>query len=389
MAKSNNSNAFLKFIGYCYIPIFIIALVFNCWFVYYKMVLETGTWSLTANFVDDSTYNPGTFFIDVNYFSNERNNGKEVFEVKFNYYIETSIPEQNEDGTYDNKYIMSSGVQFYDTPISNYQQTYMRLFDKKIYGYVLNNHTYYAMPQGQNVGYVVSDETSIEGQDKWIWDIGGQLCLMEEVGDIQFDQEVWTKHYKTWDVNALITSLYTSIGSFEDGETITMFNFTPYLNVTKMFNAETGRMESDFSLNDIWTYVNIRVNKSSNGMVDATQSIFSSYKGDSDWTLSNTGLNSLYWDEAGVYEITDEGRLIYLKPSCKTFLEAFEDIELKVNINLDDFVDLKIVGLKQDSLDGFVIESFNITASEQQDFYIYDEFEDISTQNVNVIRGGV
>lgn len=39
-------------------------------------------------------------------------NGQEVFEIKFNYYTDTRIPEQDENGNFDAKYMYSTGAQF-------------------------------------------------------------------------------------------------------------------------------------------------------------------------------------------------------------------------------------------------------------------------------------
>lgn len=395
MAKTE-TNGFLKFLGYCYIPIFLLALFFNGWFVYYKMVLEDNTWSLTSNFVDDSTYNPGTYFIDINYYTNERGNGKEVFEVQFNYYIETSIPEKKEDGTYESKYIMSSGVQFYDTPISS-AKAHSDIIYGSEYKQVLQNCEYYTAPEGLNYGYFVTD-TNITNKNEWIWDIDGNLCLMEEVGVVEESKFLWLSNTREWNVEALIVSLYNSLQTIENGETITMFDFTPYLNVTKMFNSETGKMENDFTMNDIQTYANIRINKSENGMVEATQSLFNSYRGDTEWTSAGSGLNELYWDDFSTYEITsedftfekvDEGRLIYLKPSCETFLQEFSNVQLIVNIDLDYFENLTIIGLKQGAFEDFKIFTFEITSSTAQDFYIYDDLgvEIWNGTNVNILGG--
>ena len=110
MASSKNSV--LKILGYLYIPIAIICLLLNMWLIYYEVYLKDNVIAIHTNFIDETEYSKDQkFFMEVNIYDN-------VIEWKWNYYIDTNIPEKNEDGSYDEKYMFSTGVQFYAEPIA-------------------------------------------------------------------------------------------------------------------------------------------------------------------------------------------------------------------------------------------------------------------------------
>ncbi len=380
--------------------VIIIGLPLNVWLCYYQIFLKESTIVIDSSFVDTAGYrDEDIYFMEVNYYSNEKKNGVECMEFKFNYYVDTSIPEKKEDGTYDNKYMFSTGVQFQD--LNDYYDHYKTgsFFGSTQIHIIPKNMTFYAKPDGLDQGYQVSD---IDLGNSWIFDIGGKLCLIEPIGPVYFTNFLWVKEYIDYDIHFMITKTIMSIQSMKNGTTITAFNFSDFLKITKVYNEETGKFEEELVDDNIikyFTFMNVLINKTDNGMIEAKNSIFNSYDGDPEWSFNNVGDKVTYWRDDTIYDIDSDdfkfvsvgdGYEIELKDSCADFLSEFSDVLLNVEINLDDFSSiLNIIGFTTQPFKDLNVNSIKITSSTQKDFIVYGFNDlDIQTENVNIVRGG-
>lgn len=377
----------------------IVGLPLNGWLCYYELCLKPATVVIETSFVDTAGYrDEDTYFMEVNYYSNEKKNGVECMEFKFNYYIDTSIPEKKEDGTYDNKYMFSTGVQLYDG--LDYYHTYNTSngISQSVTHFVLDNATFYASPEGLNQGYEVTNTTLGKS---WIFDIDGKLCLIENKGLVLTDNFWWWNYYADYDIQFMIATTVMSIQSMKNGTTITAFNFSDYLKITKVYNPETGKFEEelvDDNITQYFTFMNVKINKTDNGMIETKNSIFNCYKGDSAWSFNGIGDRKTYWRDDTIYDIdsndfkfisADDGYNIELKDSCVEYLSQFADVILNVEINLDDFSSiLNIVGFTKNPFKDLNVNSIKITSSTQKDFTVYGDLN-IQTENVNIVHGGV
>ncbi len=379
----------------------IVGLPLNGWLCYYELVLKEATVVIDTSFVDTAGYrDEETYFMEVNYYSNEKKNGVECMEFKFNYYIDTSIPDKGENGSYDNKYMFSTGVQLIDG--ENYYRTYNTTngISQTVTHFALNNATFYASPDGLDQGYKVSDATL---GNSWIFDIGGKLCLIENKGLVKTDSFWWWNYYADYDIQFMIASSVMSIQSLKNGTTITAFNFSDYLKVTKVYDEESGQFREDLvdeNITKYFTFMNVKVNKTDNGMIEAKNSVFNSYKGDTEWSFHGIGDRNAYWRDETIYDIdsddfkfisVDNGYSIELKDSCIEYLSEFSDVVLNVEINLDDFSSiLNIIGFTKKPFKNLNVNSIKITSSTQKDFTVYGfDDMDIHTENVNIVHGGV
>lgn len=375
-----------------YVPLAIVSFFFVSWWVFYEVNLKDAVTAVKTNFVNNATYaEDDVYFMEINIYDN-------VVEWKWNYYVDTSLPEKNEDGTYDTKYMFSTGVQFYSQDVNENFEAYADngVILTDIYVKMgAKNCTYYSN-DGSETAYV-SGGTNIANQNKWIWDVGGELCLIEAKGDVKFAGALWISGYEVFDTTKLMFENWESALTCENGLSIRTFDFSRYYTL-KTFNSETGKFDvpvTDEKILKEWTFVNVKVTKSSNKMISASQSLFNSYKGDSDWQADGTEDKQTYWMDETVYHLdnndltytkTDDGYYLSLKSACEKYLSEFKNVYFVLDVNLDEFEEiLNIKGLAENAFGDVEINEINISSSEKRDFIVYDEDLNIKTTNVTII----
>lgn len=388
----------LKALGYIYIPFALITLVLVGWLIYYYMFLVDNV-VVVANFVDSASYaEDETFFIEMNYFGNEKNNGEQVFEIKLNYYIEPDVPVKDEEGNYSEKYIYSSGAQFNADDFVLESETLLGWWQNTDQ-YRLKNVYYYDKDAGNN-GFKSTEELS--KQDQWIWDVDGQLCLLQMKGKtFNYTGTLGWNCYFNYDASALIFTMYNLAKSMPDGQSVKMINLSQYFHLLEQ--DSDGKFTNEITDDNVLeekTYVNIKINKSNNGMISAEQSLFKSYYGDSDWTFDGSEESQTYWVDETIYNIglqdfryslvKNSTYELVLKNSCVDFLDDFEYLVLNVDIDLDDInFNLNVIGFAENAFADLRVNQITLTASSNKEFVVYSpELYNIVTNNVTVVEGG-
>ncbi len=400
MAKENSIlNKIITLIAGLYIPIAIVVLGFNCWFIYYKLELEANVSTLKTSFINDATYSGDeqVFFMEANVFDN-------VVEWKWTYYVDTSLPNQKEDGSFERKYMYSTGVQFYS---QNKDECFVKKDNSNFFKgttrhwYETKDCTFYSTPEGMDYGFVSPDEAELRDQNKWVWDIGGQLCQLRTKGDIQYNKILWKKHTLSYDANYLMYTNMDSLLSFKEGVTITYFDMSKFFDVA-LYNKETGKfgeenVDVDKNILDALTFVAVKVTKHDRDMVSSRQSLFKLYKGNTNWEADGSDSSLQYWQDKTVYTATandfqfmsaETKYNIELKSSCLYYLSNFSDVVVRIDINLNDFGSVAVIGFSDKPFGELNVLSVNITATEQRDFSIPQNKWTITTTNINLIERG-
>ena len=390
----------LSFIGYCYIPVFIVCLILNCWLIYYEVYLKNNTIAFKVNYIDNASYaEDDTFLMEANIFN-------DVVEIKMNYYTDAKLPTQNADGTYDEKFIMSTGVQFYINGTKNvkdqigYITTDGSSFTgKKVHSIKLKNCTFYTTPnEGQEYGDIAGG-VSLANQDAWIWDVGGDLVCIKSIGEKWTHREIWTNNFDFLDMPRLIAENIDSFITLKEGVSIRMFDFSKYFTLFGLDdNGKFTKPMQDEKILREWTMVNVKVTKTSKNMIDSKQSIFNSYKGNTEWSQDGNEYKQEYWKDETIYNVTnkdfkfvqtDEGYNIQLKDSCIMYLKEFSNIVLNVDIDLSKFNNsINIIGFSNNPFDKLKVNKIHITADEPRDFNISSDEWQITTSNVNLVLVG-
>ena len=388
------------------IPVLVFCLAADIWlFIYYAMGWNKHV-SLTTNYVDDMTFTEEEdtqYFMELEYFSNKNNNGIENFSAKLNYYTDTSLPEQNEDGTFaESKYVYSSGIQFKNGFTYDIGADYTsggKMYDKKgwYYFYTVEptNCTYYNVDNQANTAFEAVNE--LKDQNKWVYDIDGQLCLIESaksesLGSTNF---LWSER-RVCDINYCLLELYNSVKTLEDGKHILVFDLSRFFSI-KMFNAETGKFDIEPTGNIEWTFVRILINKTSDGLVSANQTMFGSYMGEPKWTLYDMDTDQKYWQMDNIYylnisdftfEYSNNKNYLKLQTNTLKFLEDFENMQYIVSIDLDNIYLgselLEIDGFAKGAFGALNIQSITLESDNELIFEVFDNLNIIHSDNITL-----
>lgn len=371
------------------IAVFLIALPLNVWLMYYHMFLAD-SFTLTTNYLDKMTYSQEEkFFIEVEMYPN-------TFGVKFNYYTDTNLPEKDEHGNYGEKYTYSSGVQF----DGGYQYTRECKTDNFTYGIWYNKMTNCTYYNSTDSGLNFTAIKKLENENSWVYDIEGQLCQVQERGNVYSHNIAWAPIYNKYDTALMIQSLFKSVESFEDGVFVAPFDLSDYYHVL-MYDGVSFN-EDKFKTSEEYTIVNVKVTKSSKDLVRAQDSMFGRFMGDPDWSLYDFEEID-YWRSLTEYNLTikdftfvyqDRKYLLKLQNNAIEFLKEFKNMSYNVSIDLDNIYfgneKIEVEGFSENAFGNLTIENLTLQAEENIDFNLNGNriTTIISSPNINLIEGG-
>jgi len=316
-----------------------------------------------------------TFFAEINYFSNAKHNGDLCFELKFNYYTDVNIPT-NED---DYKNIFSSGIQFTDAVKFNY--LYTTDYYSSTTWFFSPVDAYYYNTTNNGISYSALDE--LDYNDAWIIDMDGGLGLICQKPATQTSSFLWWSQNQRSDIFALINNMYEVAKSLENGTQILQFALSDYLWVKPQQSDGTFDRSTKATDNRDWTYVNIKVNKSENGITEASQSLFNIVEGNSNYSFNGI-TDATYWQSRCVknltindFDLIENSARVYLKikDSASNYLKVFDNLVIKITLNFNDY-----------QVDGFLNGCFNnlnvkycylTSSTEKTLIYHSDDFSNI------------
>lgn len=353
-AKSQTAHRTLSFV-IVVMFVLLLASIFSIAYAIYYFKSTPPSTSATG-YVDSLSYAPEqTYAIEVNYFDNSKKNGVLALEYRWNYYTDTLIPTTDSgvqnaknnattsgkldtDKLYSDlfKVLYSSGMQMIDTvqfELVRYQQPALLFGDFK-YCTQSTNAYYYNTTSGTSYTAI----NNLDYKDKWIIDFGaGQLGrVVQDKEAITLNEHPFGNSYYRMDINKFMRDIYDCVSSLKYGKQVLMFDLSDYF-VFEYFSTDDlkfHRPETD----EQHLYMNILVNKSENGLIDKSQSLFGVVKGDSNWNYAGVQPSD-YWtahqcivlDESN-FDI-DNG-LLHIKQSALNYFFAFDNIDISIKIDL-------------------------------------------------------
>lgn len=312
--------------------------------------------------------------IEIQLYTNTKGNGKYAYEYKTNYYTDTEIPEQTTLTNADKiiaecfKTVYSQGVQFIDEAVFTYNKKTTGLgihsagFGFRIDRYLIPKNAFF-----YNTSNGVSFEATnnLDYLDNWIIDFGANsLGMITQDKGFTFDHSfLWNHYYYHIDIYNLIFDIYSTVDSLDYGKQVIAFDLSDYLTF-EFFDVNDLKFHTPQS-DQQHLYVNVLVNKSENGLVDASQSLFKSVQGDSNWNY--TGIQSTeYWTSHTVISLTeadfvlDNNNLLSLNPKALAYYKLFYDLDIEVNINVEN---TSGVGFARNAFDTLAINRIIIVSS--------------------------
>lgn len=350
------------------------------------------------------------YFMEVDYFSNAQNNGEEVLDIRLNYYSDPSkVPEDEEVF----KSIYSSGIQFIGTPvfnsIKNIRKKAKTIFKDGIssYHFVPTGDNYYFYNTSNDTSYTAVNEVGIDG-NKWIIDFDGTIGLVEQKGFITDDYayiksttNFWsetTRHYQEQDFMCFVSKLYDSVKSLDNGLDVLRFDMSKWFRGYIL--DESGRkFETLEHGHENWMFVDVKVNKSSHGLISASQSLFKMVKDDPNYSFDGSVLSD-YWKSSTIYNLTvndfdfishngsTTDYLARLKPTAINYLWSFNNLDINVIIDLDSkyLTDIvkKLVGFAQNPYGILDIKQTTIKSKTPTIFKVYEQLKNAQLTNVTI-----
>ena len=300
--------------------------------IYFFVTYSSET--VTSVQIDSLTYaEDKTFPLEVNYYSNESNNGEEVFEFKINYYMN---PEQPTDLD-EIKDIYTTGIQWIDGVEFAQQGSNI--------GWGTTN---YLVPAGEYYYYNMSGDTGFSAtnefssNDRWLMDFSGHLGLLVQKGDIEQSKGfLWWGSYYRYDINSLMSLVYDSIQGLSPGDYVLTLDMSEFFDI-KAYNEETKQFDLATDSDSNFVYINARIHISASGMADSSQSIFNMVENNDSWTFEGVSAGNFY-DAETVFTLTvndfnyvEQNGLTWatLKEDAVEYLQSFPSTKIKINLNL-------------------------------------------------------
>lgn len=382
----------LKAIGNCClvflaIASLIITLVYGYFYFFVRNSSTTGT-----NYIDNQVpvdlidikddlskeeieYYENRVLFNVNYYSNEKNNGIELQEMNLEYFTDYTLTTAS---------CRATGMQY----IGDFE-----------------NYTVKEEDVGSASNYIVPDFYYYDTTNLISWS-GGKVATQlnrDFKFNIKIDNKPYlmqltgmTERYKKflwWDV--LVERTYYDYGTvFYDvlnavetnsigiGDFYITLDLSRYFTVYE-FDEESGKYKDNNIADEIFTYAVCRFHYDENGLTNSKQSLFGQIECNRNYGITDTN----YWQERYVYNLTEndfsyrysetyKGYLVSLSQDNKTM---FKDMpRAKVNINLDlnsgyyKSNEINVVGLDYNAFENFDIDTLSIIGF-TQNFYLLDK----------------
>jgi len=360
---------------------------------------------VTTAYTDRFAYAPGeTYFIEINYFTNEMRNGLQAFEVRLNYYTDVDTPTSDDPF----KHVFASGIQFIGEP--QFRRTlsafarwgFLNLGTHSDERWHINSeHTFYNT-QFVGADYEVSTEATfiLQHQNNWIVDFGGKIGMIDTQG-----RQPWhhssglVRYHSVYDINHFLMSIIAPSRSVPNGRSVIKFDLSRWFQ-GRLYNEDTRRFDRHFDGDINNMFINVKVNRSPHGLVTSQQSMFGMVRTDRQFVYSPDRNPNDFWQSQSVWTLTsadfDFTNLIgnmylgRLNQRATDFLSSFNDLQINININLD-FVSLdgKVFhGFGVNPFRGLRVDRITITSQTPRNFHLQYAMPNVTTNNVTLIVAG-
>lgn len=387
----------LKIIGNCsFVFLAIIGLLVSIAFGYYHFFVHDVT--VGTNYIDnqialdivnsddltDEQKNEyeDRYFLEVNFYSNSKNNGIALQELRLNYFTDYSLLSTA---------YRSTGMQF--------------LGDLKQEDLILVETTEEEANQNEPKGFSYYDTTNGISWDgnKLRTQMNRESCFTIKIDNRPFQIQLnktfeWTTYQRQWwtlwiwNKPTTHVIMYNYLNVFADcmqairtnsagfGDYYITVDLSEYFTIREL--DESGKYKQDDVTDIIKNYSVLKFHYDENGARNSTQSMFKCIDCNPSYDVEDKNIDTTYWQERMVYNLTDkdfvyryskvyDGYFISLSVDTKTLFANMP--RAKVNVNIaTTFEDKKIVGIDYNGFENFEIDTLTITG-ENQTFYVLDK----------------
>lgn len=387
----------LKIIGNCsFVFLAVIGLLVSIAFGYYHFFVHDIT--VGSNYIDnqialdivksdDLTEEQKNefedrYFLEANFYSNAKNNGIALQELRLNYFTDYSLLSTA---------YRSTGMQY--------------LGDLKQEDLTLVETTKEEADQNEPKGFSYYDTTNGISWDgnKIRTQLNRESCFTIKIDNrpfqIQLDKTFeWTTYKRQWYTLWIWNKptkhviMYNYLNVFADcmqairsnsagyGDYYITVDLSEYFTIREL--DEHGKYKQDDVTDIIKNYSVLKFHYDENGARNSTQSLFKCIDCNPSYDVEDKNIDTTYWQERMVYNLTDkdfvyrysevyDGYFVSLSVDMKTRFANMP--RAKVNVNIQAiFNDKEIVGIDYNGFENFEIDTLTITG-ENQTFYVLDK----------------
>ena len=387
----------LKIIGNCsFVFLAVIGLLVSIAFGYYHFFVHDIT--VGSNYIDnqialdivksdDLTEEQKNefedrYFLEANFYSNAKNNGIALQELRLNYFTDYSLLSTA---------YRSTGMQY--------------LGDLKQEDLTLVETTKEEADQNEPKGFSYYDTTNGISWDgnKIRTQLNRESCFTIKIDNrpfqIQLDKTFeWTTYKRQWYTLWIWNKptkhviMYNYLNVFADcmqairsnsagyGDYYITVDLSEYFTIREL--DEHGKYKQDDVTDIIKNYSVLKFHYDENGARNSTQSLFKCIDCNPSYDVEDKNIDTTYWQERMVYNLTDkdfvyrysevyDGYFVSLSVDMKTRFAGMPRAKVNVNIQVV-FNDKKIVGIDYNGFENFEIDTLTITG-ENQTFYVLDK----------------
>lgn len=389
-------DKFKTFGKLCFFILATVGVILTSVFAYYKITDNTYT-TVTYNIndqtpidlmekADDLTqeeideYENRVLF-NVNYYSNDNENGIELQEMRLDYFTDLSLSISS---------CRSTGMQF----IGNFkakekeQSSYAEAQD-----YVPSDFYYYDSTNGVsfsggNLATVLNRNTlftiKIDNKPYQIQLTGG------------YEYSTFERQWYTlwiWNKETVHHVYYSYAKVFEDvinavrtnsngyGDYYITIDLTRYFSVYE-YDSTTGKFDKSETADVVKNYCVLKFHYDENGARNSTQSMFNTIACNSSYDVEDTTVNTEYWQERIVYNLTNkdfdlrysevyDGYFVSLPIEMKTLFNKMSRTKVNITINMA-YDNKNIVGIDYNGFENFEIDTLTINGTNAT-FYILEK----------------
>lgn len=313
------------------------------------------------------------WFMRANYYENSKENGTQLQELQFNYFMTYNLTQAD---------YRSTGMQFlgdykHETiTVANDDEAGKKVFDEFYYYDTTNGINW----SGYN-GKHGSVATMLNRNQVFIIKIDNRPFAIQLTGEYDiygkflgflWQTKVGTYYYSYPEVfEACMKAIKSSDKGY--GDYYITLDLSEFFSIRE-YDTANGQFKADNVTDIIKNYAVLKFHYEANGAISSSQSLYGSIECNPKYDLNKDDYDTTYWQERFVYNLTaNDLTLRYSEVSDGSFAslplsmqEVFKKMSrVKVNITLD-LLETNIVGFDFNAFEGFEIDTITLTGTDQK-----------------------
>ena len=318
------------------------------------------------------------YFLEANFYSNSKNNGIALQELKLNYFMDYNLTSSS---------YRSTGMQY----LGDLKQSDLVLHETsttEANKYQSSLFSYYDTVDGVSwSGNKLN--TQLNRESSFVVKIDNRPFLIQLTGT--YEWKTYEPYFLFWQKEITNIQYYTYLNVFADcmqairsnsygfGDYYIVADLSEYFSVRE-FDSETGKYKEDNVSDILKNYAVLKFHYDENGALNSSQSLFKTIDCNPNYGM-NEDLDTSYWQERVLYNLDEsilsyryselyEGYLVSISQTMKTTFNELPRnlVNLKIDLNSSFLKEnnLNIVGIDYNGFENFKLNKLTIVGVPQK-----------------------